>query len=146
MSSSWTSTLGAGCDVESRRQARRAIIKFFYRRYSSLQAGAGLAQNITAAIRGRVQQLFANYTNASSYGCFNATAGRCSPAYCTLANGYTPCLDAEFALTSVDVTQLVMSMLMAGLKGFYANVTQVRRAPPYHHTNHPRMQARHHAM
>ena len=105
--------------------ARRALIKYFYRNYSHLLDGnSGLQQNVTELMRKRLKELEANYTNTSSYGCYDPSTGSCRPEACSAANGFTPCTDLRLEMSSMDMTKMLMTMLMESLQNYYQTALQ----------------------
>ena len=91
---------------------------------------SALARRVTAALRARLQQLQANFTNTRSYGCYNATMGRCAPELCTAENNMRPCLDTDWNVDGSEVANLLLQFLMGGLEGYVQNVTQVTTTAP----------------
>ena len=104
-------------------QARRAIIKYFFRDYCF--SSQSLNSQITNLIYARVQELQRNLTNMQSYGCLNATSGRCSPQACTRANGYAPCMDMSWVVSSKDVSQYLLKDMLRSMDSYYDFVMQV---------------------
>ena len=82
-------------------QARRAIIKYFFRDYYSsdnnAQEGGGnngksLSANVSKLVYDAIFFLYQNYTSSASRGCLNLTSGKCELDACTLHNGFSPCM------------------------------------------------------
>ena len=106
-------------------QARRAIIKYFFRDY--------VLQNLDSQVAGllmaRVKELWLNLTNSESYKCLDTTTGRCTAQACTKANSYAPCIDMEFTVSSSTVSQFLLKDILLHLDTYYAFIMQVRPSP-----------------
>lgn len=84
-------------------QARRAIIKYFFRDYyssdhhnsnsgGSTQEGKSLSANASKLVYEAILSLYQNYTSSASRGCLDITSGKCELAACNLQNGFSPCM------------------------------------------------------
>jgi hypothetical protein len=98
-------------------QARRSLIKYFFRNFSS-SITTGL--NISLKIQDKVQALLLNYTDARSMGCYDNRTRQCRLEACTLDNGFNPCLESHFELSSEDVGDyIVQNVLEKDLPAYY---------------------------
>lgn len=102
-------------------QARRALIKFFFRKYSfaSDSSGQDLGLNLTQLIQDRLGDLRRNLTNLNSFGCMDMATGRCQPKACTRENEYTPCLDMEFTISAKNISKFLLKTLLMKVGPFY---------------------------
>ena len=135
-------------------QARRAIIKYFFRflllllllclflhftendenemlfgmygRDYSFSTKV-LDSQVTALLYAKVQELRNNMTNPASYGCLNKISGKCSPEACTRENGYSPCIDMDWAISASQVSQLLLKDMLQYMDEYYAFVMQVTK-------------------
>lgn len=101
-------------------QARRALIKYFFRDYALKH----FDEQIARLLLDRVKELWQNLTNPSSYGCVDAATGRCTPEACSKQHGYAPCLDTDFTVSSAAVSQFVLKELLLQLDGYVAFALQ----------------------
>ena len=109
--------------------ARRSVIKYFYRDYSTTIGQAALGGNVSRLIRATVQAIYANYTADASRGCLDAATGRCSLAACAFeTNGFTPCMDTTFQISSQRVADFIVEAILAELPQYY-RLTQTSTVP-----------------
>ena len=96
-------------------EARRALIKYYYRNVSTMMSGRTLRQNMTALLLRSVQAVVANYTNPLSRGCLDASTGKCSAAACSEnTNGFAPCLSTTYEIPGADVAQFLFNDVLLG--------------------------------
>lgn len=99
--------------------ARQSIIKYFFRTYSHMAVG----QNLSRSIQTKVGEIFANYTNPGSMGCYNPTTGMCAHSdTCSFNGGYSPCMDTTFELNSQEVGLFIINQILESLPAYYAFV------------------------
>ena len=104
-------------------QARRSVIKYFYRNYSSM-LGSGvhstLSRNVSDLIRRTIEALFLNYTSPNSRGCLNATTGVCSLEACSYdSNGFAPCMSTEYVIPGALMAQAVAQDVLLQMPEYY---------------------------
>ena len=104
-------------------QARRAIIKYFFRDYCFREQS--LDSEVYSLLNERIIELRKNFTNPASYGCLNQSSGKCSLAACNKENAYTPCLDMEFTVSSQSVSQFLLKSILQNMDSYYSFVMQV---------------------
>ena len=106
-------------------QARRSLIKFFFRNVSNnVTGGAGLNVNVSQKIKERTEALIKNYTNASSWGCWDPILKKCHLEACQWSNGYSPCLDNNYEISREDVGDLIVGLVLGKLGSYYQRSMQ----------------------
>lgn len=100
---------------------RRSIIKFFFREILNKQ---NLAINVSDKIHSQITLLFNNYTSLDSLGCYNSTSGKCTLQACSLENGFAPCLDTNFVISSQEVEKFIVEAVFRFLPDYYTKTMQ----------------------
>jgi hypothetical protein len=110
-------------------QARRSIIKYFYRNFSSSLSGVGL-QNLTVQmLQAQIDQLKRDWTDASNFGCRTKATGKCDVASCSLHdNYYEPCLNMDDFYISAQNAMILVDAWTTELERYYQFVMQDTRA------------------
>jgi hypothetical protein len=117
---------------------RRSIIKYFFRNYfalfgasssSSSQPSLSLNTNVSKLIMATVQSIYTNYTAATSRGCLDPKTGRCSLGACNIkTNGFAPCMDTSFQISSQNLADFIINVLLGLLPSYY-EFTQTSTLP-----------------
>ena len=100
-------------------QARRSLIKFFFRNFSRVSEG-GLSVNVSRKIKDATEALIKNYTDPQSLGCWHPGFKKCSIEACAWDNGYSPCLLSSYEIPSRDVSDLIVQSILGVLPKYYA--------------------------
>jgi hypothetical protein len=110
-------------------QARRSLIKYFFRKYTTTSengivgdTNSALSRNLSQLIGEKVASIFANYTDPRSLGCHDPETGTCSLAACAFrVNGYSPCMSTSFQLSESEVGDFIVSDILNALPKYYAH-------------------------
>ena len=106
-------------------QARRSIIKYFYRNVTGLTDPNRLNKNVTKMLEDLVKVLQANYTNALSYGCYDEVKGQCTAEACfQTPDSFNLCLDNTRNISSKQVEVFVANDILSQVKDYYKLVMQ----------------------
>ena len=117
---------------------RRSIIKYFFQTYSHTTTMIG--KNLSNSIKIKVDEIFTNYTNLGSLGCYDPVTERCdSAAVCSFQGGYSPCMDTTFQLNSQEVGRFIIDQILESLPDYYAFVLTSTK-PWFFATNNPPFQ------
>ena len=102
-------------------QARRSLIKYFFRNVSlTAQGGTALSQNVSKKMKEHMDAILQNYTNGSaSWGCWDPLLQKCTLQGCQFSNGYAPCLDSHYEISSEDVGDLILETVLNVLPLYY---------------------------
>jgi hypothetical protein len=103
-------------------QARRSLIKYFFRNYSqhTAQGGQKLNLNVSQKIKELTERLIQNYSHPNSWGCWDPVAQKCQLSACRWENGYAPCLDSNYEISSQEVSDFVVHIVLGTLPDYYA--------------------------
>ena len=102
-------------------EARRALIKYYYRNVSGVMSGRALRQNMTSLLRRTVAAVVANYTDPASRGCLDPRTGRCALAACSEdGNGFAPCMSTAYEISGAEVAQFLFNdVLLSELRDYF---------------------------
>ena len=99
-------------------QARRAIIKYYFRDYSSAVSPKSISSNISSLIKQQVDAIYLNYTNRLSFGC----GDRCLLDECGFTNGYAPCMSTSYTIPANVVGESLIEGALSELDAYYTFV------------------------
>jgi hypothetical protein len=102
-------------------RARRSLIKYFFR---EIYENAQLKANITKKINEKVSSIIANYTSENSLGCYSETTKNCAPENCNLKNGFSPCLNTNYDITGMEMSDFIVDTILPSLEDFYQKSLQ----------------------
>jgi hypothetical protein len=106
-------------------QARRSIIKYFFRNFSKVaEGGKGLSMNVSRKIKASTEALIQNYSDPRSWGCWDPVLRKCHIRACAWANGYAPCLNSDYTISSEQVSDLIVETILAVLPDYYEKTMQ----------------------
>jgi hypothetical protein len=101
-------------------RARRSIIKYFFRNYSTTTSGKELSNNISDTIFKTVKSIFENYTSPNSMGCLDKNTGLCNLQACSFFdNGYAPCMDTSYQIPSEKVGEFIINKILKDVEQYY---------------------------
>jgi hypothetical protein len=101
-------------------QARRSLIKYFYRNHSTMLGRNTLRRNVSDLFQTAVNALLANYTDVRSLGCMDAATGTCRLEACAeMTNGFAPCLATDYALSGDAVARSLLLDVLHELQAYY---------------------------
>lgn len=100
---------------------RRSIIKYFFREILSKQE---LRVDVSNHIQAKIKYIVQNYTNEQSLGCYDLKSNRCTPEACSFENGFAPCLDTNYEISSHDTEAFIINMVLSNLPDYYQQVMQ----------------------
>ena len=106
-------------------QARRSIIKFFFRNFSKSASGEHLSGNISNTILKTVQEIYKNYTSPGSMGCLDKNTGTCHLEACSFYdNGYAPCMETSYEISSEKVGEFIINAILKDIDEYFQYTMQ----------------------